>query len=124
MSTLWLYTSIASGIATLVSLANYYTYSGSSLISHQKAKKLLKENKINHIIDIRTKMEFDAGHYPSAIHIPVTDISEETTKNLSKDSSILVYCNTGQRARFAANKLNKLGFKNVVYIPGTYKQIL
>ena len=43
---------------------------------------------------------------------------------INKNDGILVYCNTGQRARKAAEKLKKLGFKNVFYIASTYKTIL
>ena len=37
---------------------------------------------------------------------------------------ILVYCNTGQRARFAAEKLASLGFQDVVYIDGSYRTLM
>lgn len=124
MNNFWLYSSILSGVVTFISLANYYTYSGSNLISSKTAKKLLDQGKINTIIDVRTRVEYNIGHFPKSINIPVNSITQETTKNISKDSNILLYCNTGQRARFASDKLNNLGFKNVVYIPGTYHSLI
>jgi len=120
MSKFWLYSSVISGIVTVISLANYYTYSGYNLISSEKAKQLILSNKIDYIIDVRTNIEYKLGHYQGAINIPVNNINGNTTKNINKDSNILVYCNTGQRARVASEKLNKLGFNKVVYIPGTY----
>ena len=36
---------------------------------------------------------------------------------------ILVYCNTGQRARRAAEVLRKLGYKNVYYIESSYTSL-
>jgi len=39
-------------------------------------------------------------------------------------AGLLVYCNTGQRARFAAEKLEGLGFKDVYYIAGLYTSLL
>jgi len=68
-------------------------------------------------------MEYRAGHYPKALHIPVNKINEKTTSELPK-KGLLVYCNTGQRARFAAEKLESLGFKDVSYIAGLYSTLL
>ena len=44
--------------------------------------------------------------------------------NLSSKKGTLVYCNTGQRARVAANKLEKMGFLEVYYIDGHYSSLL
>ena len=68
-------------------------------------------------------MEWRAGHYPKALHIPVNKINEKTTTELPK-KGLLVYCNTGQRARFAAEKLENLGFEEVYYIAGHYSSLM
>ncbi len=101
-----------------------YALSGSKLIPASQAKRLIKSGEITQILDIRTKTEYDFGHYPGSIHIPVNKINNNTVIGLNKNTTTLVYCNTGQRARYAANKLDKLGFKDVVYIDGTYNTIL
>ena len=54
----------------------------------------------------------------------ILSINKDTVKVLDKSKPVLVYCNTGQRARYAANKLDKLGFSEVVYIDGTYNTIM
>lgn len=109
---------IASGLtATLV-----YTYMGQNLVSASEAKRLIEEGKIKRVIDVRTITEYRMGHYPRALHIPVDKINEKTTTELPK-KGILVYCNTGQRARFAAEKLEELGFEDVYYIAGLYTSI-
>jgi|SRR6056300_452108 rhodanese-related sulfurtransferase len=97
-----------------------YSLSGKQLVTAKEAKKLLGSVKV---VDVRTPAEYRMGHYPGAINIPVTVISRRTTRSLPK-SGILVYCNTGQRARFAAEKLVSLGFENVVYIDGSYKSLM
>ena len=101
-----------------------YTLTGIRLIPASQAKRLIEIGEISQIVDIRTKTEYDLGHYPDSIHIPVDKINKDTIKVLDKSKSVLVYCNTGQRARYAANKLDKLGFKEVVYIDGTYNTIM
>jgi phage shock protein E len=100
-----------------------YTYFGQNLISSEEAKRLIKEGKIKVIIDVRTATEWRMGHYPKALHIPVDKINEKTVTELPK-KGLLVYCNTGQRARFAAEKLEGLGFKDVYYIAGLYTSLL
>ena len=110
-------------IAGGLTAALAYTYMGQNLVSASEAKRLIKEGKIKRVIDVRTVVEYRAGHYPRALHIPVDKINEKTTMELPK-KGLLVYCNTGQRARFAAEKLEELGFEDVYYIAGTYKGLL
>ena len=110
---------LVGGLAVLTA----YTYLGQNLVSSQEAKRLIKDGKIKRVIDVRTAIEWRAGHYPRALHIPVDKINEKTTTELPK-RGLLVYCNTGQRARFAAEKLENLGFKDVYYIAGLYTSLL
>ena len=110
---------LVGGLAALTA----YTFLGQNLISSDEAKRLIKEGKIKKVIDVRTAAEYRAGHYPRALHIPVDKINEKTTAELPK-KGLLVYCNTGQRARFAAEKLSELGFTQVYYIAGHYSSIL
>ena len=110
-------------IAGALTGALAYTFMGQNLVSSSEAKRLIREGKIKKIIDVRTITEYRAGHYPKALHIPVNKMDEKTTKELHK-KGLLVYCNTGQRARFAAEKLEELGFENVYYIAGPYTGIL
>ena len=110
---------LVGGLAALTA----YTFLGQNLISSDEAKRLIKEGKIKKVIDVRTTAEYRAGHYPRALHIPVDKINEKTTAELPK-KGLLVYCNTGQRARFAAEKLSELGFTQVYYIAGHYSSIL
>jgi rhodanese-related sulfurtransferase len=90
-----------------------------NLISSKIAKDLI-DLKLSKVIDVRTDTEYNLGHHPDAIHIPAGDIDENSTSNLNKDDIYIVYCNTGQRARKASEKLNALGFKYVYYITKTH----
>jgi len=99
----------------------YYTYSSSLRISIKTAKELINQYNVK-IIDVRSNYEWDIGHYKTAIHIPTKDIN---ILNLSKNNikitdKIIVYCNSGQRAKIAAQMIYKLGFKNVKYIVEPY----
>lgn len=62
------------------------------------------------IIDVRTKDEFDEKHIKSAVNIPVDEISSIKEK---KDKPIIVYCQSGNRSKVAAQKLIDLGYTKV-----------
>jgi rhodanese-related sulfurtransferase len=97
-----------------------YTFTGRQLLSAQEARSKIASGEITTVVDVRTSAEYSTGHYPGAIHIPVNQISRETTTSLPP-RGLLVYCNTGQRARFAARQLSSLGFRDVYYIACTHK---
>ena len=117
------------GISIIMNLLLYsriYALSGSQLIPSSQAKRLIESGQLSQIIDVRTKLEYNSGHYPNSIHLPVNKISLNSVSelNLSSKKGTLVYCNTGQRARVAANKLEKMGFLEVYYIDGHYSSLL
>lgn len=102
----------------------YYSYSGKNRLTSIDAKSQIDKGLINHIIDVRSYDEWLLGHHPNAIHMPVSKINELTLKHISKEENILVYCNTGQRARYASEKIQNVGFENVYYISSSYLSIM
>ena len=109
------------GTAIVLAIAQWYTETGVQLISSSKAKR----TPFDKIIDVRSDLEWNAGHHPDAIHIPVSSLTPAVAKrHLGKKDSILVYCNTGQRARRAAEVLASYGYTNVSYIAGSYTELL
>jgi phage shock protein E len=69
-------------------------------------------------LDVRTKAEVDSlGTFGPSTHIPASELEEKIREEVpDKNDSILVFCNTGQRARKAAEKLVEIGYRNVRYI--------
>ena len=119
----YFYTGIAGALYTGFAALRYYSLSGTQLIGAGRAKKMIKSGEIKHVVDVRSKFEWDFGHYPGAVHIPVGVISQDRLKVFKKDDCILIYCNTGQRARVGAEKIASFGFKKVYYIDGLYSTI-
>lgn len=76
-------------------------------VQEQLEKIISEDNYI--IVDVRTKEEFDTSHIKDAINIPYDTIDETT--ELSKDKTIIVYCQSGGRSAKAATKLKTLGFE-------------
>lgn len=71
------------------------------------------------ILDVRTREEYDSGHIPGAICVPVESIGEEQPAELpDKDQAILVYCRSGNRSVQASEKLAAMGYSNVIEFGG------
>ena len=56
------------------------------------------------LVDVRTPQEYAEGHIAGALNINVQsdDFKQMAEKELSKDSTILVYCRSGRRSMDAA----------------------
>lgn len=118
-------TTVLLALVAVIGIVLYYTFRSPYLISSNEAKKLLQQRKIDVVLDVRTKLEYNLGHYPEAIHIPTVDLTKRIEQEIpKKDTSILIYCNTGQRSRYATDLLRAKGYKNVRYIAGPYWTLL
>jgi len=60
-------------------------------------------------VDVRTPKEYQSGHIPGAINIPVSDIAMRMNE-LPKNKQLYVYCHSGVRAAKASALLAKAGF--------------
>ena len=108
-------------VLTILALGAWlYNYAVNSRlrISSEEAKRRIRQKEIDLILDVRTSFERDTlGFYPGSVHIESGSLEKEMeTRYPNKSIKILVYCNTGQRARRAADKLIALGYTNVSYI--------
>lgn len=69
------------------------------------------------IVDVRTAAEFESGHIPGAINVPVNEV-EGAAAGWDKTEAIALYCATGSRSADAAATLGALGFKTVYDLSG------
>ena len=87
----------------------------SNSLTSQEVKKSI--GKFDLILDVRTQDEWNDGHYPSAIHIPIDRLDKKFSKIYpDKNFHILIYCKSGNRASKAQSILDGLGYKNVYYL--------
>ena len=87
-------------------------------ITSDEAKKMMETQKVI-VVDVRTLEEYNEGHIPNAISIPLETIENEAEAKLkNKDDLILVYCRSGRRSREAALKLIEKGYTNVIDFGG------
>jgi rhodanese-related sulfurtransferase len=75
------------------------------------------------LIDVLSEEHFEEEHIPGAINIPLDRIASEAIEKFDKDEEIVVYCkdeDCGASPK-AAEKLEKLGFRNVKDFEGGLK---
>jgi phage shock protein E len=71
------------------------------------------------LVDVRTDVEWNAGHLISAIHIPMQILLDEISSAASnKHQKIYLYCKSGARAARAKTMLENMGYTNVLNIGG------
>lgn len=89
---------------------------------HLAALQLVADGAI--LIDVRTDMEFSAGHLPDALNIPHTKILPGVTQlGLAKEQAIVLYCRSGNRSGQATATLLNAGYTNVTNA-GAYDSLL
>ena len=90
------------------------------VLSPEEAKRRMEENDAALVLDVRTQEEYDQGHIPGAVLLPVGTIDEDTAAEVipEKDSTVLVYCRSGNRSKTASSALAELGYTNIYEFGG------
>lgn len=87
--------------------ANYY-----AIRTPAALKKRLDDAKTA-LVDVREVKEYQAGHIPGAINIPLRTLSHNLAQ-IPPDRKVIFYCSTGYRSAMAMMALNLLGYENVL----------
>ena len=89
-------------------------------ITQEEAKEMMDTQEVI-ILDVREQAEYDSGHIPGAVLLPVGTIDETTAAEAipEKDSTVLVYCRSGNRSKTASSTLAELGYTNIYEFGGT-----
>jgi len=109
----------------LIRAAYLYATDSPYRISSQEAKRRIQFSEVDLILDVRTDLERSTlGSYPGSVHIQSADLENVMpTQYPNKQTRILAYCNTGHRARAAADKLHALGYTNATYISSMFTSL-
>ncbi|MGB8412791.1 MAG: rhodanese-like domain-containing protein [Candidatus Binatus sp.] len=104
-------------------------------IKHQippEAHATLQDNPDALYLDVRTEVEFAAGHAPRAINIPVMvakgpgqmqlniDFVEVVVKVIPRDKKLIVGCMVGGRSQRACEMLEEAGFIDLINVVGGF----
>lgn len=90
-------------------------------ISQEKAKEMMDTEDVI-ILDVREQNEYDSGHIPGAVLLPVGSIDADTAAAVipEKDSTVLVYCRSGNRSKTASAALAELGYTAIYEFGGIH----
>ena len=88
-------------------------------ITQEKAKEMMGAQEVV-ILDVREQHEYDSGHIPGAVLLPVGTIKEDTAAVVidDLDTVVLVYCRSGNRSKTASQALADLGYTNIYEFGG------
>ena len=88
-------------------------------ITQEEAKEMMDTEEVI-ILDVREQDEYDSGHIPGAVLLPVGTIDGDTAAAVipEKDSKVLVYCRSGNRSKTASSTLAELGYTNIYEFGG------
>jgi rhodanese-related sulfurtransferase len=83
----------------------------------------IEAGKAPAIFDVRSKLEYEAGHVPGAVHLPFWQVGRLWQNFASlRSQPIVVYCGHGPRAHMAGAALRRRGFTNIAYLAGHMKK--
>lgn len=88
-------------------------------ISPQEAKAAIDAGRNPILVDVREPYEFEDGHIPGAINLPLGELSELAKTRLpDKDALIYLYCRSGNRSAHGAAQLVALGYTQLYDLGG------
>ncbi|MCL2847826.1 MAG: rhodanese-like domain-containing protein [Firmicutes bacterium] len=88
------------------------------IITSQEAYDMMNNLENLTILDVRTASEFRQERIEYAINVPYNTIAQWVenqlvNENITRYTTILVYCQSGRRSRIASQRLVELDFINV-----------
>ncbi len=113
-----IFSSVLIGIVALYLIIKLFGFLGRLGIK-QLSPKEFEQKKGMMLLDIRTDKEYEQGHIPGAVHVPLADIGDRV-KKLKKDKDLVVYCDNGNRSIWAIKRLMGMGYKNLYNLKGGY----
>lgn len=80
----------------------------SKVIDPKQAKEMMNRGIM--LIDVREISEWNKGHAPGAIHLPL-DAIQNNLHRIPRDSQVLVCCRSGNRSAKAVSFLTQQGYQ-------------
>jgi rhodanese-related sulfurtransferase len=98
-------------------------HSGVEYISQAALKKRIAASDRVVLLDVRTQVEFDAGHMKGATWVERGIAEFMLVRQLpDPDAEIVVYCKVGNRTGLVVKALKNAGYRNVVGLEGGFDE--
>ena len=88
------------------------------IIKSAQVVKLQAKGKKIVFLDAREIAEYKVSHIKEAIHVGYDDFDLKTVKDISKNTTIVIYCSVGYRSGKIGKKLREAGFTSVFNLWG------
>ncbi len=89
----------------------------SMVLNAPEAQALVEKGAL--LLDVREWFEFEAGHLPQALHLPLGQVSVKAKTMIPEPSTpMVVYCQRGQRSLEAVRQLRALGYAQSYSLTG------
>lgn len=104
-----------------MSFVNYFK--SVTTITVDKAREIIKSKKPEElcILDVRQPKEYEKGHIPGAVLIPIAQLPERLDE-LDPKIPTIVYCAIGGRSRAGASILQDAGFSGSFNLKGGFNE--
>ena len=93
-------------------------------IKRDELKEILDSNDGCTLVDVRSSESYhDEGYIPTAINVSLDKIESWAKQSILRDERVVVYCGSFEctLSPQAADKLTKLGFRNIIDFEGGIK---
>lgn len=90
-------------------------------VSQNKFQRLLKK-KNTILLDVRTEVEYKAGHIPGSLQIDFlkTEDFKKQVAVLDKSKPYLLYCRSGKRSKDAMSVMKEMSFTKLFDLQGGF----
>ncbi|MBK9383155.1 MAG: rhodanese-like domain-containing protein [Chitinophagaceae bacterium] len=90
-------------------------------VSQNKFQRLIKK-KNTILLDVRTEVEYKAGHIPGSLQIDFlkTEDFKKQVAVLDKSKPYLLYCRSGKRSKDAMTVMKEMGFTKLFDLQGGF----
>lgn len=93
--------------------------SSTKSIDSKTVKEMIDNKEDFILVDIREVDEYNEGHIPTAVLIPLGTIETDFEKKIpDKNKKIVIYCRSGNRTKQGYEKITNLGYTNVYDLGG------
>ena len=75
------------------------------------------------VLDVRGRTEWDTGHIPGAMHVPLAEL-QDRLHEIPSDQPVAVHCQGGGRSAIAASLLQSVGREEVSNVAGGFGEWL
>jgi rhodanese-related sulfurtransferase len=99
-------------LAAFIAIAGlYYWFTMAGKTPSSEARRLVADGA--KLVDVRTPVEFSAGHVPGALNLPLGDLESRLGELGDRKAPLVLYCRSGARSGQAKRLLESKGFQRV-----------